>query len=117
MTFKILLFLFFLTTPVYAEFSNEEIVTAIKKIENSRRHPYGIVSVRCSGDATCRQVCLRTVKNNRHRFSKNHGDAKDFINFLAKRYCPVGAKNDPHGLNKNWEPNMRKILAQNRRTK
>jgi hypothetical protein len=31
----------------------------------------------------------------------------DFIDFLGDSYCPVGAENDRHGLNVNWEGNVR----------
>jgi len=31
---------------------------------------------------------------------------------FAKRWCPVGATNDPDGLNRNWLPNARKIMAE-----
>jgi hypothetical protein len=32
----------------------------------------------------------------------------DTIEKIGARYCPVGAKNDPKGLNKNWVPNVTK---------
>jgi len=40
---------------------------------------------------------------NRERWDGN----SDFIDFLGNRYCPVGANNDPTGLNKNWKQNVR----------
>lgn len=30
----------------------------------------------------------------------------DFVHFLGARWAPVGADNDPHGLNANWVPNV-----------
>ncbi len=47
-----------------------------------------------------------TVKKNLERF-KNSGFNGDFIGFLQSRYCPIGAENDPDGLNENWEKNIR----------
>lgn len=47
-----------------------------------------------------------TIKKNLQRY--NQTDKKeDFISHLQKRYCPVGVENDPTGLNKNWEKNVR----------
>lgn len=34
---------------------------------------------------------------------------RDFIDYLGDSYCPVGASNDPTGLNRNWERNVRKL--------
>src|SRR5205814_3011663 len=31
----------------------------------------------------------------------------DFLLFLSAIYAPIGAENDPHGLNKNHGPNLR----------
>jgi hypothetical protein len=31
------------------------------------------------------------------------------VTFLGKRYCPIGADNDPNGLNKHWIPNVKKF--------
>lgn len=35
----------------------------------------------------------------------------DYIEFLASRYCPIGADNDPQGLNKNWVKNVKYFLT------
>lgn len=32
---------------------------------------------------------------------------KDFIEYFARKYAPVGAENDPQGLNRFWEQNVR----------
>jgi hypothetical protein len=34
------------------------------------------------------------------------GKKGDFLESLARRYCPVGADNDPTGLNKHWLKNV-----------
>lgn len=35
--------------------------------------------------------------------------AGDFVAFWGKRWAPVGAANDPHGLNANWATNVRNL--------
>lgn len=91
------------------EYSNEEICKAIRKAEGNSN--YGIISVKCSSESECRKVCLRTIRNNRKRYAKvEQSYSGDFVHFLATRYAPIGAGNDPKGLNKNWEKNVRWFL-------
>jgi len=35
-------------------------------------------------------------------------DFADWIEYFGTKYCPVGAENDPMGLNKFWLPNVRR---------
>jgi hypothetical protein len=49
-----------------------------------------------------------TIKSYRDSFKKNKKEYKDFISYAASKYAPIGAENDPTGLNKNWEKNVRK---------
>lgn len=65
------------------------------------RHPYGILVKYKT--TTPRQVCINTIN---HALRDWNGEG-DFISFLGARYCPVGAANDPTGLNKNWIKNVR----------
>lgn len=98
--------------PAHArDYTDEQYVNAIYKAEggSSATYLFGIRSVRCEGYADCRQVCLNTVRNNRKRWAKNP-KGLDFIQFLASRYCPIGADNDPKGLNKNWIKNVSYFL-------
>lgn len=37
------------------------------------------------------------------------GQGRNTIEKIGAKYCPVGAKNDPKGLNKNWVPNVTSI--------
>ena len=92
------------TTANAKEFSDEEIVNAIYKAEGGKkaRYPYGIRSIKCKTERTCREICFRTVKNNKKRFSNRPERGQDFIAFLANRYAPILEKNDPKCLNKNW---------------
>ena len=99
-----------------SEYTDKEIVEAIYVIEGKEKasKPYGIMLPKCSwkNKAYCEKACYQTVANNRVRYSKARAN-QDYISFLAKKYAPVEA----HPLNKNWEPNLRKILEKNRKNK
>lgn len=86
----------------------DRIADAIYRIEGGpkARVPYGILSVRVSGEAEARKVCLNTIRNNHRRWLKA-GRPGDYLDFLADRYCPPSA--DPVG-NRNWKKNIRQIL-------
>ena len=89
------------TTLVY---SDNQIADAIFKAENSKTHPYGILAH--YKNTSPRQACLNTIAHAKRDWNGNG----DFIVFLGSRYCPVGAKNDPTGLNKNWVRNVNRFL-------
>lgn len=75
------------------------------------RHPYGVLSVRVSGEAEARQVCLNSIRNSRARWVKA-GRPGDWLAYFASRWAPTkGASNDPTGLNSNWLRNVRAILG------
>lgn len=82
----------------------ERLVDAIGKAENSKAHPFGIMQT--YRHTTPRQACLNTVHSAEKRWLAA-GSKGDFIEFLSKTYAPVGAKNDPSGLNRNWVKNVR----------
>ena len=87
------------------QYSDEQIANAIYKAENSKSHPYGILAH--YKHTTPRQACINSI-----RHAKRDWNGKgDFIVFLGARYCPVGAKNDPRGLNKNWVKNVKYFLG------
>jgi len=67
------------------------------------RHPYGILKKYKT--TTPRQACINTIKSALRRYEKSDKSV-DFISFLSKTYCPIGASNDPMGLNKNWVKNV-----------
>lgn len=97
------------------EYSAMQICDAIYRSEGGAKakYYYGIRSVHYADIAEAQAICLRTVRNNRKRWIKagKHGD---FLVFLAGKYCPVKARNDPRGLNRNWLKNVRYFLAQAR---
>jgi len=94
-------------------YSNEEICDAIYLAEGGEKtkYPYGIKSVKCSGEKECRKICINTVRNNKRRYREyGYKKYKTFLEFLASRYAPIGAKNDPKNLNKNWLKNVKYFL-------
>jgi len=88
------------------------IVTAIRYAENGGKgREYGILHKRCPktyrGQAGW---CAATVQKNYDRWVKA-GKRGEFIDFLGRVYCPVGAENDPTGLNKHWTKNVRHFVS------
>jgi hypothetical protein len=87
------------------------IVNAIYYVEGGPKAkvPYGILSVRVKNKEDARKICFNTVKNNIARWQKQTQE-KDFLVFLANRYCPPSV--DPKG-NANWKKNIKAILQKN----
>jgi len=83
----------------------ERLADAIYKAEGGARtaHPYGILTKYKT--TTPRQACLNTVRNQWKRHA-GHACGKDYWTCLRDRYCPIGAENDPTGLNVNWLRNV-----------
>ncbi|MFH1247933.1 MAG: hypothetical protein V1490_02125 [Candidatus Omnitrophota bacterium] len=81
------------------------LITAIYWAEGgpNTRHPYGIL-VKYK-DTSPKQACRNTIL---HRLRDWDGKG-DFISYLGRFYCPVGAANDPRGLNVNWIRNVQKL--------
>ena len=79
---------------------------AIRKAENNPN--YGIISIPCNSEAQCRQYCKNTVFNTLVKYrSTRCKEGEDDLSCLARRYAPIGAKNDPNNLNKNWKRNVK----------
>jgi hypothetical protein len=114
--FTILFFLYgiaaFGQEPVPA-YKDEQIVNAIYKAEGggNAQYLYGIRSVSYGSATEARRICFNTVRNNRKRFA-DYGYKKHatYLEFLASRYCPIGADNDPKGLNNHWLKNVKYFL-------
>ena len=86
-------------------------VAAIRYAENGKRYQYGIIHKRCpKGYRNQAGWCAATVQKNYDRWVKA-GSKGAFVVFLGNVYCPIGAKNDPTGLNKHWIKNVRKFHA------
>ena len=87
----------------------DELVTAIGKAENSKSHPYGVmVKYRHTSP---KQACLNTIKH-QYRLWLESGRKQAFVAFLSLSYSPIGASNDPQGLNKNWTRNVSYFLKE-----
>jgi hypothetical protein len=96
------------------------IVAAIRHAENGAAgREYGVLGagvrrdMERKGDTYRPQAgwCAATVQKTYDRWVKA-GAKGEFIAFLGKRYCPVGAKNDPNGLNRNWVNNVTRITKE-----
>lgn len=111
------------TAHAYGDMTHEEeleqmtpyfnqVVSAIYLAEGGAktRHPFGILSVSCDGYEDCRKICFNTVRNNWFRWAEK-GYNGDFIGYLGRVYCPVGAGND-NGTNQFWVDNVQRFLNQ-----
>ena len=88
-------------------YSNEQIVEAIGKAENSIKYPYGIKSIDTKGNKEyARRICLNSVRNGRARWVKADRP-EDLIVYISLRYCPPTA----HRLNSNWVKNVKGFLT------
>lgn len=110
--FICLIFLMIFISLVKAEEippATEKIADAIYLAEGGAKtnHPYGILAH--YKHTTPKQACINTINHAK----KDWNGQGDFIVFLGNRYCPIGAKNDPTGLNKNWIKNVKYFLKKN----
>lgn len=98
------------------------LLAAIRLAENGRiTRAFGILSIPdCDTYGEEILYCAQTIKNNFERFRKafpeiplwEPGTKKlsiQYIQFLANRYAPIGAANDPAGLNMNWFKNVSRV--------
>jgi len=99
------------------DYENLAILFAIRKAENGRHgKEFGVISnPRAIGredepwtTTLDRQAgwAAATIVNNRVRW-RNAGEQGEYLVFLANRYAPIGADNDPTGLNRNWYRNTK----------
>jgi len=107
---RAVIILFCLNSALAAELTTaqvDKIADAIKKIENSKKYPYGIKSINVNGDETkARIICENTIKNNYQRWIKA-GSKQNYLDFLADVYCPKSC--DLQG-NINWHKNIHAIV-------
>ena len=94
-------------------------LAAIRIAENGRAgREFGVLSEAADTyDAQCRIAAL-SIRNNqwRHvlRFREWPVDAtgflsEGFVKFMQSRWAPIGADNDPNGLNANWSRNVFRV--------
>lgn len=89
----------------------DAVADAIYKAEGGAKakKPYGILSVTVKDEAEARQVAKNTIRNNWKRWH-TAGKPGEYLEFLARKYAPVGAENDPKALNQNWLKNVSGLL-------
>lgn len=82
-------------------------VAAIRHAERGGRgREYGVLNARAEVSYRAQAGwCAATVQKNYDRWMAD-GANGDFVSFLGQRYAPIGASNDPNGLNRNWVPNV-----------
>ena len=84
----------------------DRLANAIYKAEGGAktRHPYGILAK--YKHTTPRQACINTIRS-KHKAWVKAGSKGEFIAYLGSKYAPIGASNDPNGLNKHWVRNVK----------
>jgi hypothetical protein len=92
------------------------LLTALRRTENGGPgKEFGVLSVPASDLDGQARMAANTVRNNVVRFERDGGIAvdprsgrytEDFLRFLSSRYAPVGAQNDPNGLNRFHAANL-----------
>ena len=89
------------------------IVAAIRHAENGGKgKEYGILHPRVKPTYRSQAGwCAATVQKHYDRWVKA-GSKGLYIDSLGARYCPVGADNDPKGLNKYWTKNVKYYLTE-----
>ena len=92
-----------------AGYSADQWANAIRKAEggNHTKHPYGILSK--YKHTSHRKACINTIRHYWRDYSKlplQTRKSKRFLDYAQERYCPIGANNDPNGLNRNWSKNV-----------
>ena len=96
----------------FGESDDSALADAIYRAEGGARaqYPYGVRSIDTHGDAAyARRITLNSIRNAKRRWNSD-GNPGSFLDFMAKRWAPVGAENDPGGLNRHWVKNVRYFL-------
>jgi hypothetical protein len=93
------------------------ILLAIRMAENGRSGlEFGVMHPKANDLDSQAGWAAATVVKNYQRWIKA-GKPKGYIQFLGDRYCPVGADNDPNGLNRHWVGNVTYWYKKLRRAK
>jgi hypothetical protein len=97
-------------------FIDPALLAALRQAENGRPgREFGVLSVAADGLEGQARVAATTVRNTVARFEQRGGVAvdpttrrytEDFLRFFSARYAPVGAPNDPNGLNRRHAANL-----------
>ena len=91
-------------------------LSALRKVENGGPgREFGILSVPAPTYEDQARIAAETVQKNLERFRKQGGQpidpvtgryTEEFIRFFSGRYAPIGASNDPRGLNRFHASNL-----------
>jgi hypothetical protein len=94
----------------------QSLLVALRRTENGGPgREFGVLSVPADGLDAQARVAANTVRNTIRRFERQDGAAvdpisgqytEDFLRFLSARYAPLGAGNDPAGLNRYHAANL-----------
>lgn len=93
--------LFLIQTNAFAQLDYQKLADAIRKAEGNAN--YGVLTK--YKHTSPRQACINTCRNQYKRHLAHHC-GKSYLVCLRDRYCPIGASNDPTGLNKHWIKNV-----------
>lgn len=95
-----------------AGYEADRLLGAIYQAEGGARArvPYGLISDGwCVELGACKYYAREMVMIHLRRWQKA-GASGDFLVYLASKWAPVGASNDPSGLNNHWLKNVRFFL-------
>lgn len=94
------------------------LMLAVRRQENGRPGlEFGVMAAKDTDLEEQARWAIVTFIKNIQRWERKEGGWKtkftnpeqDYIAFLGNRWCPVGAANDPLGLNKYWIPNVQQL--------
>jgi hypothetical protein len=94
------------------------LMLAVRKQENGKPGlEFGVMAAKDTDLEEQARWAIVTFIKNIQRWERKEGGWKtkfsnpeqDYIAFLGNRWCPIGAVNDPLGLNKHWIPNVQQL--------
>ena len=67
----------------------------------------------CKDRAEALAITCKSLNHRRREFLNHLGPQAEakFIAYFGSLWAPIGAANDPKGLNKNWIPNVLKLIG------
>lgn len=97
------------------------LLAALRRVENGGPgREFGVLSVPAPSLDDQARVAATSIRNASARFERQGGQAFDpatgrytdaFLRFFSARYAPVGAANDPQGLNRHHTQNLQRLYA------
>lgn len=86
------------------------LMLAIRMAEGGRKgFEFGVIAAKDTDleEQAIWTICTIIKNNLRWHMLKKQIPYMSYINYFGNRWCPVGADNDPCGLNKYWIPNVK----------